>query len=147
MHSIKLSFLSSPQLQRLPISPVLRAHRFARKLSCTAMAANTSVPLDKNTPDNVWKEVLSTEQVLSYQLFMSEACSLCLVSVRRCQILGIRLLHSEEFRSVSDRKEFAICHVNQSSASCRLCCACPAASVSRSRGFVVVIRLFSVSRL
>lgn len=63
MLSSKLYSLSSAQFPRLHASPVLRPPRLARSLAFVAMAAKTDVQLDKNTPEHVWKEVLSTEQV------------------------------------------------------------------------------------
>lgn len=50
---------------RLSFSP--QSHRITRtgRLAAytTAMASETQVQLDKNTPDTKWKEILSTEEV------------------------------------------------------------------------------------
>ena len=42
----------------------LRSLRAYRKSAAVLMTSQTGTQLDKSTPDNKWKEILSTEQVL-----------------------------------------------------------------------------------
>ena len=68
----------SKSLAHFPRSAsVVRATSVRRSLNTRAMAAQSDVKLDKQTPDSKWKEILSAEEVCKISLFR-QTCVACI---------------------------------------------------------------------